>query len=70
VRESDGAVVRAEPDFNSPIVTSLNNGSLVIVLPDTATYSGVLWAHIRMEDNREGWIVQNFLQTATPKPGW
>lgn len=70
VRESNGAVVRAEPDFNSPIVTSLNNGSLVIVLPDTATFSGVLWAHIRMEDNREGWIVQNFLQTATPKPGW
>jgi len=70
VSSSDGAVVRQAPDFNSPIVTAINNGSIVIVLPETSTFANVLWAHIRMEDGREGWIVQSFLQTATPKAGW
>jgi len=68
--DSTGAYVRKEPNFSAPYLTSLLNGYLVYVLPETVENGGAVWAHIRLTDGREGWIVRSLLATATPSPGW
>ncbi len=68
IRASDGngAVVRAEPDYNALYVTSLLNGSLVEILPESTMVQGTTWVKIRTNNNVEGWIVRGLLVTATP----
>jgi hypothetical protein len=66
----DGALVRAEANYDSSVVYSLLNGTLVEVLPDVVNNSGTAWVHIRTVNGKEGWIVRTLLRTATPAPGW
>jgi uncharacterized membrane protein len=66
----NGAVIRADPKFGSKILTTILNGTLLEVMPEVATDGGTVWAHVRMTDGKDGWIVQNLLETATPVPGW
>lgn len=66
--EYSGVIVRKEPA--GEYLTSLLNEQVVQVLPDTQTVGSTVWAHIILEDGREGWIVRNLLLTATPVPGW
>lgn len=68
--EGDGALVRAQPDYNATVVGSLLNGTLVEVLPDVTSGSGTAWVHIRMVNGKDGWIVRTLLRTATPAPNW
>jgi hypothetical protein len=69
-RSMNGAYIREEPKYDGKILTSLLNGALIEVLPDTSTDSGILWAHVRTHAGVEGWIVQSLLVTATPSPDW
>jgi hypothetical protein len=51
----------------------LDNFSIVRVLPDTQDVSGTTWAHViaNIAGNQvEGWIVQLYLDVATPVPNW
>ncbi len=66
----NGAVIRGEPKFGSTILTTILNGTLLEVLPDVVTDGGTVWAHVKTTDGKDGWIVQNLLETATPVPGW
>jgi uncharacterized membrane protein len=68
--EGNGALVREEPNYNAKVVSSLLNGTLVEVLPDVVNNGGVAWVHIRMVNDKQGWIVRSLLRTATPAPGW
>jgi len=63
-----GVIIRAEPGFSSPQLLSLLNDSPVQVLPEVEYAEGVYWAHILLEDGRDGWIARNLLITATPIP--
>lgn len=65
-----GVIVRKEPGLNGAQLTSLLNNAIVQVLPDTQTVDSYVWAHVVLEDGREGWIVRNLLVTATPVPNW
>jgi hypothetical protein len=70
-REGGGAYIRREPGGN--VIATLDNGSIVQILPDTQDYNGVLWIHITATRNDirvEGWIIQSVLETATPVPNW
>lgn len=70
-REGGGAYIRKEPGGN--VLATLDNGSIVQILPETQDYNGVLWIHavaIRNEIRVEGWIIQSVLETATPVPNW
>jgi len=70
-REGGGAFIRKEP--GGSVIATLDNGSVVQVLPDTQELNGGLWFHIAVTRNDiriEGWIVQNVLETATPIPNW
>jgi len=70
-REGGGAYIRKEPGGN--VIATLDNGSIVQVLPDTQDYNGVLWIHIvatRNDIRVEGWTIQSVLETATPVPNW
>jgi uncharacterized membrane protein len=66
----NGAYIREEPKIGSKILVSVLNGTLVQVLPESVTVSGTLWVRVRTSDDREGWIMQSLLVTATPVPGW
>lgn len=66
--ESDGVVIREKPEFDSLVVTSLLNGSLVQILPETEQNLRILWVHVRLPEGPEGWVIQAVLVTATPGP--
>ncbi len=63
-----GVIVRKQPA--GEYLSSLLNEAVVQVLPDTQMVGNTVWAHIILEDGREGWVIRNLLITATPVPGW
>lgn len=65
-----GVLVRKSPGFDGEYLTSLDNESLIQVLPDVELVDGVNWAHVLLEDGQEGWMVRSLLLTATPAPDW
>jgi len=65
-----GVRVRKTPGFDGEYLTSVENESLIQVLPEVELVDGVYWAHVLLEDGRDGWMVRNLLLTATPAPDW
>jgi hypothetical protein len=65
-----GARLRAEP--YGMTVTTMNNGTLVLVLSDQFVVAGnMTWVNVRiMPDGPEGWVLQELLIMATPSPNW
>lgn len=68
--ESNGVIVRLEPDGTSKIVYTLLNDSLVEILPEIVQDGAVTWVHVRVNSDTLGWINQSLLITATPAPSW
>ena len=71
VSKGGGAVLRATPGGKG--ITVLDNFSIVQVLPDTQDVSGTTWAHVTANvagNQISGWIVQLYLDVATPVPNW
>lgn len=72
--EALGVNVREEPNINATILTVLNNGTPVEVLPEKATSGGQSWTKIRYTDkegsSREGWVIERLLvfPTSIPSP--
>jgi len=66
--EGGGAVIRAEPRFNSKYLISQLNGSLVEILSEKVLIDNYLWVHVRTPDGLEGWMLRTLLVTATPSP--
>ncbi|MBM3150796.1 MAG: DUF389 domain-containing protein [Chloroflexi bacterium] len=66
-----GANIREAPGFDSVLIGSLANGSLVTILPENETVNGIVWVHVYVESfKRDGWVLQTVLLTATPSPNW
>jgi hypothetical protein len=61
----NGAIIRPEPGSNA-MVTSLLNGALLQILPETVNRGGVIWLHVRTTDGKEGWVQATLIATATP----
>jgi hypothetical protein len=61
-----GAVIRSEPGPESPIVKSLLNDMLVVIVPGRETViEGTTWVFVRLPDgSAEGWIWLKLLNTA------
>jgi hypothetical protein len=71
VSKGGGAVLRETAGGKG--ITVLDNFSIVQVLPETQEVSGTTWAHViaMQGGNRlDGWIVQLYLDVATPAPNW
>ncbi len=71
VSRGGGAILYEKPAGNG--YTVLDNFSIVEVLPDTMDVNQTIWAHVIANQNgnlREGWIVQLYLEFATPVPDW
>jgi hypothetical protein len=69
--EGGGANLRKVP--NGKFLATLDNGTLVEVLPDIQDITGVTWAHVIATKNGiriEGWLLQSVLVTATPVVNW
>lgn len=69
--EGGGANLRKTP--NGTFIATIDNGSIVEVLPEVQEVSGVPWAHViavKFGQRLEGWILQSVLVTATPVPNW
>lgn len=67
--DKGGAVLREAPGGKG--LTTLDNFTYVEILPETQQVSGYTWVHVIALQNgerREGWIVQLYLETATPAP--
>ena len=69
INSATGANMRSEAKADAQILTVIDNGALVEVLPETVQDKTVIWVHIRYKNNT-GWIWQSLLTTATPAPGW
>lgn len=66
-----GAILRREPGFDSPSITSALNGTLIIVLSEKATQADeTYWLRVRLPDGTEGWMLQSLIAIATPVPNW
>ena len=69
VHSSKGVVLRAVPAGKA--LTTLDDFSIVEVLPDTQNASNYTWAHVIATQNGArltGWIVDLYLETSTPAP--
>ncbi|MBU4225492.1 MAG: DUF389 domain-containing protein [Chloroflexi bacterium] len=66
-----GAIMRESPGLNNPVVSSLANNIMVIVLSEVEKVEGSIWVHIYVPQlNQSGWVLQFLLVTATPLPNW
>ncbi len=66
-----GAYLRKDP--NGKYLATLDNNTIVEVLPDTQEVSGATWSHVVAIKNglrMDGWILQSVLDIATPVPNW
>ncbi len=69
--EGGGVNIRNAP--NGKYLATLDNDSIVEVLPGIQEANGVTWAHIVATKNGiriEGWIIESALIYATPVPNW
>lgn len=67
------AAIREEPSLESEILTFLPNGTLIEIIDPTPILGdqGWRWVKVRIiNENQEGWIVENLLLVATPRPEW
>ncbi len=62
-----GALLRTEPGSGT-VITALNNGLLVQVLPEIESVGTVTWVRVRALNNIEGWILQDVLVAASVTP--
>ena len=61
--------MRSEPGAGiGSVLTTLINGSIVEVLPETRAVGTIQWVLIRTRDGIEGWVVQDALAILTPEP--
>ncbi len=63
----NGAVVRDEPSFSSPIVTYVNDGDQVVLLNEYLD-GNTRWFQIRTELDETGWLLGSLINTPTPTP--
>lgn len=66
VKNANGAVIRAEPNYDSPITKSLLNGMLVEILPGEENRTDNNWVKVITSDNIQGWIYLDLLSTTNP----
>ncbi len=69
--QGGGVNVRESP-YGKYMVT-LDNNTIVELLPDTQDVNGVTWAHIiatKDGTSYDGWILQSVLVVETPLPNW
>jgi hypothetical protein len=69
--EGGGVNLRQSP--NGKYLATLDNNSIVEVLPGVEDVNGVSWAHVIATKNGiriEGWILESALLYATPVPDW
>lgn len=62
----EGVRMRAEPGGET--TGFLANGTLVILLPDTAEANGIAWVRVQTLDGSQGWIVQSLVVQVTATP--
>ena len=67
-----GATIRTGPGFEAPpIYPGVIQGTLVQLLGGKQEVAGQIWVEVLViEDGRQGWILQQLLQMATPEPNW
>lgn len=68
--EVNGIYVRSTPGNYADYLATLPNEQPVQVLSEVRVINGSHWVLILMEDGRQGWVLRNLLQTATPAPNW
>ena len=69
--EYGGAFLRAEPGFTAASLGTLENGTLVQILPDTQEADGLFWVHVLVPSSGlDGWMLQTLVLIATPGPQW
>lgn len=73
ISSDTGGGVNLRKSPNGTYIATLDNGSIVEVLPEVLEVSKTPWAHVIATKNGkrlEGWILQSVLTTATPVPNW
>jgi hypothetical protein len=71
VHSGKGVVLRETPAGKG--MTTLDDFSIVEILPDTQDVSGYTWAHVIATQNGlrlNGWVAQAYLEVQTPIPNW
>ena len=66
----NGVIIRATPGFSGAQLSSVLNDQPIQVLPEVEYVDGTYWAHVLLEDGRDGWMLSSLLITATPSPNW
>jgi len=66
INSETGLRLRAEPDPNGEILAYLNNLTEVKLLGEDKLVGATLWQKVKSPDGQIGWIVGQYVMTATP----
>jgi len=64
----NGAVIRAEPSFDAPVVGYVNNGDQIEIIDEITIEGGSRWFHVRTASGEIGWLLGSLVNTQTPAP--
>ncbi len=56
-----GVNLRSEASTSGEIVTTLSEGAVVTILGESQEADGFVWWPVELEDGRQGWVVEDFL---------
>jgi hypothetical protein len=66
INAETGLRLRAEPDPNGEILAYLNNLTEIELLGEEKSVGATLWQKVKAPDGQIGWIVAQYVMTATP----
>jgi hypothetical protein len=63
-----GVTLRGEPGLNAPAIAFLQDGEVLEVLEGPRLVDAGQWWQVRTAAGRVGWVLGDYLATATPGP--
>lgn len=68
VKGDVGVLIRERPGVSSDVIKSANNDSVLELSGNRIEKDGAIWVEVLTNEGLTGWIAENTIRTATPRP--